>query len=85
MKFKKKPVIIEAIQWTGANTREVLAFCPSARILHPDILVAGGISIPTLEGEHSPYVGDWIIKGVKGELYPIKDAIFQETYEPVEE
>ncbi len=42
-----------------------------------------GIAIPTLEGVMIADPGDWIIRGVKGEFYPIKDAIFRETYEPV--
>lgn len=41
--------------------------------------------IPTLEGTMRAGVGDWIIRGIKGELYPCKDDIFRATYEPVEE
>ena len=84
MRFRKKPVVIEAIQWTGINTSEILGFCSVARIKHPDILCAGSIVIPTLEGEHRADVGDWIIKGVRGEFYPIKNDIFLETYEKVD-
>lgn len=83
MKFRKKPVVIEAIQWKGgeASYDDVVRFMkPQYPALgteaHPDCLL-----IYTLEGEHSASVGDWIIKGVKGEFYPCKPDIFEQTYE----
>lgn len=79
-KFRKKPVVIEAVQFVG-NDAECMAFCPIA-IDPPDtkpILV-----IPTLEGDHICSLGDWIIKGVKGEFYPCKPDIFEATYERAE-
>lgn len=78
-KFRKKPVIIEAVQWTGNNGQEILAFCPNAKLHFSDKL-----TIPTLEGEMTADAGDWIIKGVKGEFYPCKPDIFSATYEQVE-
>ena len=89
-KFRKKPVEIEAVQWDGSllSTDAITAWCggrynyetkPSD---HTD--KAEWIDIPTLEGVMRASVDDWIIKGAKGEFYPIKDAIFRETYEPVE-
>ena len=85
MKFRKKPVVIEAIQWEGDNKclDKIRAFMrpnyPVRRTeAHSDYLI-----IHTLEGDHLANVGDWIIKGIKGELYPIKDDIFRETYEKV--
>jgi len=77
MKFRKKPVVIEAVRFTGTkeNYAEILKFCPNVGIL-PDCLL-----IKTLEGTHRADYGDWIIKGVKGEFYPCKPDIFDLTYE----
>lgn len=85
MKFRKRPVIIEAVQWTRskASKRAVLGFigeCPHS--------VSGDSSeliIRTLEGNHLAVEGDWIIKGIKGEFYPCKPDIFAQTYEAIEE
>lgn len=77
MKFRKKPVIIEAVQLTAETVDEVIAFCPALKS-HP----AAGIVIETLEGNMIASTGDWIIKGVKGEFYPCKPDIFEATYEP---
>jgi hypothetical protein len=88
MKYRKKPVVIEAIQWTGENLREIIAFIG----LHPSalkwtweeyekVVKAEGLKIFTLEGPHMATVGDFIIKGIKGEAYPCKPDIFAATYE----
>lgn len=79
-KFRKKPVVIEAIQFTGHNDAECLAFCPVAR--DPEDVKAN-LVIPTLEGEMLVSPRDYIIKGVRGEFYPCKPEIFAATYEPV--
>lgn len=92
--FRKKPVVIEAIQWTGENLRQIIAFTdgpPETRTSHAGMmwdqyegLVASeGLKIFTLEGVMAADVGDWIIKGVKGEFYPCKPDIFEATYEIV--
>lgn len=79
-KFRKKPVEVEAIKYTGDNPHEIKTFTKGqAQETMGDFLV-----ISTLEGDMQANVGDWIIKGVKGEFYPIKDDIFKETYEPVD-
>ena len=76
--YRKKPVVIEAIQWTGANAVELLDWIkPTARQERSSLI------IPTLEGDHEASMGDWIIKGVKGEFYPCKPDIFAATYEAV--
>jgi hypothetical protein len=93
-KFVKKPVIIEAIQWTGKNLREVISFTdrlPDNKSQHAsmkwqeyeDLVARDGLKIFTLEGKMDAAAGDWIIKGVKGEFYPCKPDIFNMTYEPV--
>ncbi len=78
MKFRKKPVVIEAIQYTGKNATDIL------RWMFPDIepdATADIETIKTLEGDMRVSIGDWIIKGVKGEFYPCKPDIFEATYE----
>ena len=79
MKFRKKPVVIEAVQWNGTNTGEVRGF------MFPvvPIVESGCIAIFTLEGRMIAQEGDWIIKGIKGEFYPCKPDIFEATYEKV--
>ena len=78
MKYRKKPVVIEAFRWKGE-----LRFPDWAEKVvnvSNDLLV-----VPTLEGDMTASPGDWIIKGVEGEIYPCKDSIFRATYEAVEE
>ena len=80
MKFSKRPVVIDAVQFTGWNDAEVLRFCPNAR--HPED-AKPNLIIPTAEGEMLASVGDWIIRGVEGEFYPCKASVFAKTYDPV--
>ena len=75
-KFRKKPVVIEAIQYTGDNKHEMRDF------ISGNIDERQGLSIETLEGWLHASPGDWIIKGVNGEFYPCKPDIFEKTYEP---
>jgi hypothetical protein len=81
-KFRKKPVVIEAVQYTGENADEIDNFVgfDLVRLLMSPVI----LEIPTLEGTHRASKGDWIIKGVKGEFYPCKPDIFVATYEPVD-
>ena len=82
-RFRKKPVVIEAIQWTGKNFAEVysLALAGGRVVLGLD---GHDVRITTPEGVMIASPGDWIIKGVAGELYPCKPKIFEQTYEEVE-
>jgi hypothetical protein len=76
------PVIIDAIQWSGTNTREVLSFMPSKYLIeYGNIHHEYEIIIDTLEGQMKANIGDYIIKGVNGEYYPCKPDIFEKTYE----
>lgn len=79
-KFRKKPVVIEAEQYTGDTTQ--LSYEFGACIRHS--IKGGPCIIDTLEGPLQCQVNDWIIKGVKGEFYPCKPDIFEQTYEPAE-
>jgi len=95
LKFGKKPVIIEAVKWTGDNYKEMQNFTRDNSSLNRHI---GGdekgngfpqmyeeLIIHTLEGDFRVSKGDWIIKGIKGEFYLCKPDIFQQTYEKVNE
>ena len=77
--YKKKPVVVEAVQWTGENHAEMCEFIdPEVFEIKPK----EGLIIHTLEGDHHASPGDYIIKGVNGEFYPCKPDIFAKTYEP---
>lgn len=82
-KYTKKPVEIEALQWAGNNRDEIWEFCPLS-YFNTD-LETGALSlmIQTLEGSMQASIGDYIIKGVKGEFYPCKPDIFEMTYDKV--
>ena len=86
MKFRKKPVIIEAIRWEGndLNLEEIAIWCDESWADESQLGKEGNIVIPTLEGRMEARVGDWIIKGVNGEFYPCKPDIFEKTYDKVE-
>jgi len=76
MKFRKKPVVVEAEQWFP-HMGEVFGvkYKPEGEAGRKPV-------IETLEGDHIVTAGDWIITGVKGEKYPCKPDIFGATYEP---
>lgn len=97
MKYQKKPVVIEALQYTGGE-QNVIALTDwingvdsstNYHLVAPQIMreveAAGGIPIKTLEGTMIAQQGDWIIKGIKGEFYPCKPDIFSATYDSVAE
>ena len=84
-KYRKKSVVIEAMEFTNETKDQVYNFVTCNK----SASFCGGTSHPTLkiqtlEGVMTANVGDWIIKGVQGEFYPIKPDIFEETYELVE-
>lgn len=77
-KYRKKPVVIEAVQWVQGNEENVKSFMNMELVTeyNGDLLV-----IETLEGTMRAGQGDYIIKGVNGEFYPCKPDIFEKTYE----
>lgn len=79
-KYRKKPVTIEAIQWTGENLSEIVEFTEGKVKNHGLVLI-----IPKLVGDVYASLSDYIIKGVNGEFYPCKLNIFAKTYEEVTE
>ena len=89
MKYRKKPVVIEAFQYDGdLKNRDSEYYIPQWGIdaEKEGVLYFDGstLKIKTLEGEHIASVGDYIIQGVNGELYPCKPDIFEKTYEKAE-
>ena len=78
-RYRKRPVTIEAVHWTGDNGEEVARFMGQDRPPWPG---PTPIEIQTLEGTMTARVGDWIIRGIKGEYYLCKPDIFEATYEP---
>lgn len=83
-KFRKKPVVIEAEQFTEENKNRAFHFITCNKFPDWDSSDAPTIKIQTLEGDMTASLGDWIIKGVKGEFYACKPDIFALTYEPAE-
>jgi hypothetical protein len=86
--FRKKPVVIEAVQYTGHNGHEIENWTSNKAIESPVLEPTPDnprgcyLQIKTLEGWMTAIQNDWIIKGVKGEFYPCKPDIFEMTYEP---
>ena len=79
-KYRKKPVVIDAVQWTGNNQAVVFKFSGDNETweYYNDV-----VQIPTLEGDMVASKNDFIIKGVAGEFYPCKPDIFHKTYEAI--
>lgn len=86
-KYRKKPIVVEAVLWTGANWDAIVFFCGKAVRGDQETLERDGTRMPifidTLEGRMRAEIGDWIIRGVNGEFYPCKPDIFEKTYEVV--
>ena len=80
-KYRKKPVVIDALQWTGDNGEAMLEFAGEMSFYH--VINDNILIIPTLEGNHKALPGDFIIRGIAGEFYPCKPDIFESTYEAV--
>lgn len=83
MRFRKKPVVIEAVRWSGGSEKykEVTEWSGQAwAVTFPE----RKLLIPTLEGTMTADIDDYIIKGVKGEFYPCKPDIFNATYDLVD-
>lgn len=88
MKYRKKPVVIDAVRWEGITVRDMEEFSretgfPKFSVTYRD--GRHGCVIPTLEGHHFAERGDWIIRGVNGEYYPCKPDIFAKTYESADQ
>ena len=82
-KYVKKPVVIEAVQWTGENLIDLLNFCDKCFSYEKNNKAV--LAIATLEGTMVASIGDFIIKGVQGEFYACKPDIFELTYDHYED
>ena len=82
-KYVKRPVVIEALQWTGDNLSEILEFCSDCFSYEKNNKRI--LTITTLEGNLTASLNDLIIKGIHGEFYACKPVIFNKTYELVSE
>jgi hypothetical protein len=88
MLYRKKPITVKAVQWSLGKVVEGVHRIPANKV---DLSKTRGIIVDrperyvvnTLEGQMEVTEGDWIVTGIKGEIYPVKDAIFKLTYEPV--
>ena len=85
MQYRKKPVVIEALQYDGTNAGKILYWMQGRSLedaitIHPE---GDTFSIQTLEGTMTASIGDFVIKGVNGEFYPCKPDIFEKTYDKV--
>lgn len=82
--YRKKPVVIQAILWDGEFST-IKKFIPIENASEPSTFdrEKKTITIHTLEGDMTANLGDWIIRGVNGEIYPCKPDIFEKTYEKV--
>ena len=76
--YKKKPVTVAAVKWNGFNLQEIREFTNNEAMIKNDVLI-----IPTLEGTMAAEIGSYIIRGIKGEYYPCRGDIFEDTYEEV--
>ena len=89
--FRKKPITVTAVQWTGDNEAELIEFTgnlfqaldPEDRTDDPEL--TGSVFDDLHSTWVGVYTGQWIIKGVKGEFYPCDAAVLAETYDEVEE
>jgi len=82
MKYRKKPVVIDAVRWAG---QDIFKDGPDWLVQAyetGDIVIADEMHIRTLEGTMKADKGDYVIRGIKGELYPCKPDIFHSSYEP---
>lgn len=91
MKYRKKPVVVEVVRWGGYNFDQVRDFCRAPGAVESRAYMktvadfTSVLYITTLEGEMYASEGDFIIRGVNGEVYPCKPDIFEKTYEKVED
>ena len=87
MKYRKKPIVVEAIQWTGTNHEQIKDFCGSVVVESGETYGERGavyyFAISTLEGKMYVSVGDFIIKGIAGEFYACKPEVFKASYDEV--
>ena len=80
-RYRKKPVVIDAVQWLGNNQTDIKEF--AGKFILGSLSPWQPFEVGTLEGKHIASVGDFIIRSVAGEFYPCEPEIFEATYEEV--
>ena len=86
MKYRKKPIVIDAVQWRGKNFNEIKDFAGICADFNYDTQEGYfRLIIHNLEGDMNASEGDYIIRDVNGEIYPCKPEIFEKTYEIVKD
>ncbi len=80
-KYRNNSAVVDAIQWVGQNSHEIIDFCGLANYYFPK---DGEVYISTLEGDHMIKINDYIIKDGKGKLYSCRPGIFESTHEKIE-
>ena len=92
MKFRKKPIVIDAVQWNGKNFDEIMNFMQyfhgnkfNYENAEEQAYKTKQLTIQTDEGLMTASLNDWIVKGVKGEFYPCKPDVFELTYEKIDD
>lgn len=83
-KYRKRPIVIEAVQVTFSNVYEVANWCGGSATTITSPQPTADIYIPTLEGQMQGSIGDYVIKGAHGGFYICRGQIFEDTYEVVE-
>ena len=83
--YRRKPRLVRAMQYTGDNHKEIAEFCPE-HLLRFDFIPLFGTEVrrafvQTPEGEVRLSVSSWLVEGSAGEFYPVKDPIFQDTFD----
>jgi hypothetical protein len=83
--YVKKPVVVQAVEYNGANKKEIEAFVEKKLdTVYTELKEPLELKIPTLEGDMKASKGDYIIKGINGEFYPCKPDVFEKTYDVIE-
>ena len=83
--YVKKPVVVQAVEYNGANKEEIEAFVgKKLDTVYTELKEPLELKIPTLEGDMKASKGDYIIKGIRGEFYPCKPDVFEKTYDVIE-
>ena len=84
-RYVKKPVVVQAVEYNGANKEEIEAFVEKKLdTVYTELKEPLELKIPTLEGDMKASKGDYIIKGINGEFYPCKPDVFEKTYDIIE-
>ena len=80
MIFRKKPALVVAARWNGTYTRDLEDVLKGHECVISD---SGSLTVPTLHGDTTAEMGDWVVRGEAGDIWPCKHSIFEETYDPV--